>query len=103
MANNSVNPEITSDTQMIFTVDNFSDSDSDFQNIRLGAERVVKRDEFETTSPSHWLIFSLALGLKKRESPVISYDECCEIAKEFKLPMVKNSMKHYSSFTLKWD
>ena len=72
--------QFSSETQMIFTVDNFSNNDSDFQKIRSAVERVVVREEFQMTSPAHWLIFSLAL--RKLESPVISYDECFEIAKE---------------------
>ena len=72
--------EFSSETQMVFTVDNFSNNDSDFQKIRSAVERVVVRDEFQMTSPAHWLIFSLAL--RTLESPVISYDECFEIAKE---------------------
>ena len=75
--------EFASETQMIFTVDNFSNSDSDFQNIRSAVERVVIRDEFQMTSPAHWLIFSLAL--RKLESPVVSYDKCFETAKEFNI------------------
>ena len=71
--------EFASPTQLIFTVNNFSESDLDFQNIRSAFERVVVRDEFRMTSPSHWLIFSLAL--RKLTSDVISYDLCLEIAR----------------------
>ena len=72
--------EFASPTQLVFTVNNFSDSDSDFQNIRSAFERVVVRDEFRMTSPSHWLIFSLAL--RKLTSDVISYDLCLEVAQQ---------------------
>ena len=72
--------EFSSPTQLIFTVNNFSVSDSDFQNIRSAFERVVVRDEFQMTSPSHWLIFSLAL--RKLTSDVIGYDQCLEIARQ---------------------
>ena len=72
--------EFASPTQLIFSVNNFSESDSDFQNIRLAFERVVERDEFHMTSPSHWLIFSLAL--RKLKSDVISYDLCLEVARQ---------------------
>ena len=72
--------EFASPTQLIFIVNNFSDSDLDFQNIRSAFERVVVRDEFRMTSPSHWLIFSLAL--RKLTSDVISYDLCLEIARQ---------------------
>jgi GTPase SAR1 family protein len=72
--------EFASPTQLIFTVNNFSESDSDFQNIRSAFERVVVRDEFRMTSPSHWLLFSLAL--RRLTSDVISYDACLGIARE---------------------
>ena len=72
--------EFASPTQLIFTVNNFSKSDLDFQNIRSAFERVVLRDEFRMTSPSHWLIFSLAL--RKLKSDVISYDLCLEVARQ---------------------
>ena len=53
--------EYASPSQLIFTVNNFSESDSDFQNIRSAVERVVMRGEFQMSSPAHWPIFSLAL------------------------------------------
>ena len=67
-------------SQMIFTVDNFSKDESDFNDIRLAVDRVVIRDEFKMTSPAHWLIFSLAL--RKIKSPVITYKECMDIGKQ---------------------
>ena len=72
--------EFASPMQLIFTVNNFSESDIDFQSIRSAFEEVVIRDEFHMTSPSHWLIFSLAL--RKLESNIISYDLCLEIARQ---------------------
>ena len=72
--------EFASPTQLIFTVNNFSKTESDFQSIRSAFERVVVRGEFHMTSPSHWLIFSLAL--RKLTSNVISYDLCLEIARQ---------------------
>ena len=72
--------EFASPTQLIFTVDNFSESDSDFQKIRTAVERVVVRDEFQMTCPAHWLIYSLAL--RHVQSRVVSYDHCLEIAKQ---------------------
>ena len=67
-------------TRLIFAVNNFSMSDVEFKNIRLAVERVVVRNEFQMTSPAHWLIFSLAL--RKLEPYVISFEECLEIAKQ---------------------
>ena len=72
--------EFATDTQLIFSVDNFSESDLDFKAIRSAVERVIVRDEFQMTSPAHWLIFSLAL--RKLESDVVSYDQCLEIARQ---------------------
>ena len=71
-------------SQMIFTVNNFSENESDFHDIRSAVHRVVIRDEFKMTSPAHWLIFSLAL--RKIKSPVITYKECLEIGKQCGLP-----------------
>ena len=71
--------EFASSTRLIFAVNNFSDSDVEFKNIRLAVERVVVRNEFQMTSPAHWLIFSLAL--RKLKPYVISFGECLEIAK----------------------
>ena len=74
--------EFATDTQLIFAVNNFSESDSDFKDIRLAVERVIVRDEFQMTSPAHWLIFSLALRKLDQESEVVSYNQCLEIAKQ---------------------
>ena len=71
--------EFASPSQLIFTVNNFSDDDCDFLNIRLAVERIVKRNEFQMTSPVQWLIFSLAI--RKVRSDIISYSECLQIAK----------------------
>ena len=72
--------EFASPSQLIFTVNNFSESESDFQGIRSAVERVVMRGDFQMTSPAHWLIFSLAL--RKLEHPVVSYDHCYKIAQQ---------------------
>jgi GTPase SAR1 family protein len=71
--------EYASRSQLIFTVNNFSDSDSDFQSIRSAVERVVVRGEFQMSSPAHWLVFSLAL--RKLDCHVVNYDHCFDIAK----------------------
>ena len=72
--------EFASPSQLIFTVSNFSDDESGFNNIRSAVERVVGRDEFQMTSPSHWLIFSLVL--RQLKPYVVSYDVCLEIARQ---------------------
>ena len=71
--------EFASSTRLIFAVNNFSESDVEFKNIRSAVERIVVRNEFQMTSPAHWLIFSLAL--RKLKPYVISFEECLEIAK----------------------
>ena len=73
--------EYASPSQLMFTVNNLSESDSDFQNIRSAVERVVMRGEFQMSSPAHWLIFSLAL--RKLDFHVVNYDHCFDIAKQY--------------------
>ena len=72
--------EFASEGQMMFAVNNFSQDDIAFQEIRSAVERIVERHEFEMVSPSHWLIFSLALRRLKAE--IVSYEECFEVAKQ---------------------
>ena len=72
--------EFASPSQLIFAVNNFSEDESDFQNIRTSVERVVERSDFQMTSPAHWLIFSLVL--RQIKSDIISYDQCREIARQ---------------------
>ena len=72
--------EFASPSQLIFTVNNFSKKESDFQDMRTAVERVVERDAFKMTSPAHWLIFSLVL--RQIKSDVITYDQCREIARQ---------------------
>ena len=72
--------EFASPSQLIFTVSNFSDNESGFNDIRSAVERVVGRDEFQMTSPAHWLIFSLVL--RQLKPYVVSYDVCLEIARQ---------------------
>ena len=72
--------EFASPSQLMFTVSNFSDNESDFKDIRSAVERVVGRNEFQMTSPAHWLIFSLVL--RQLKPYVISHDVCLEIARE---------------------
>ena len=69
--------------QMIFTVNNLSKDDKDFEKIRLGLQKAVERGkEFTITCPSTWLIFSLILRAKHESSRVLSYYDCLVIAKQ---------------------
>ena len=72
--------EYASTSRLIFAVNNFSESDLEFHNIRSAVEHVVERDQFQMTSPVHWLIYSLAL--RKLKHDVISFDKCFEVAKQ---------------------
>ena len=66
--------------QMIFTVNNFSESDSDFQHIRSSVQRVIDTGDFRMTTPAHWLIYSLVL--RQLKSRIESYDNCFRIARD---------------------
>ena len=72
--------ELASDSQFIFPVNNFSEDETDFRMIRSAVERVVVRDQFQMTSPAHWLIYSLSI--RKLKGSVVSYNECFELAKQ---------------------
>ena len=72
--------EFASEDQMMFAVNNFSQDETAFQEIRSAVERVVERHEFEMVSPSRWLIYSLALRRLKAE--IVSYEDCFEVAKQ---------------------
>ena len=72
--------EFASEDQMMFAVNNFSQDEITFQEIRSAVERIVERHEFEMVSPSRWLIYSLALRRLKDE--IMSYEECFEVAKQ---------------------
>ena len=71
--------QFSSAHQLIFTVNNFSESDTDFISIRLALERIASKKEFQMTPPAHWLIFSLVL--RKLKPNIISYRVAQEIAK----------------------
>ena len=71
--------------QLIFTVNNLSKYDDDFQKIRKAVQQAVERKhykEFTVKCPSSWLIFSLILRTKHKSSQVLSFDECFNIAQE---------------------
>ena len=71
--------EFAKSDQMIFTVNNFSESDSDFQLIRTSVQRVIDRGTFRMTTPSHWLVYSLVL--RQLNSRIESYESCFRIAR----------------------
>ena len=65
--------EFSSESQLIFTVNNLSEDDSDFKKIRSSVERVVQRSNFKMSYPSHWLIFSLIVRQQMIKESVISF------------------------------
>jgi GTPase SAR1 family protein len=68
---------------LIFTVNNLSKDDDDFQKIRFAVQQTVeKRKEFTVQCPSSWLIFSLILREKHKSSRVLRLEDCFKIAQE---------------------
>ena len=72
--------QFASETQMIFSVSNLDSYDSDFQQIRLAVERIVKTGEYKMSSPAQWMIYSLVL--RQLQGRVETYNDCFAIAKE---------------------
>ena len=72
--------EFASEEQLIFTVNNFSESDSDFHAIRLRVDNLMKQKQYLMTFPSNWLAFSFIL--KRLKNQVISFDQCFNLAKQ---------------------
>ena len=67
--------------QMLLTVNNLSEDDSDFERVRKAVENVINQDEFKVRAPPQWLILSLVLRQEVAQ-PVISYKQCRSLAKE---------------------
>ena len=72
--------EFSSESQLIFTVNNLSEDDSDFDKIKSSVEQVVKHPNFKMSYPSHWLIFSLVLRQQMIRDSIITFDQCFAIA-----------------------
>ena len=68
--------------RLIFTVNNLSQDDTDFQMIRSAVQQKVRQNEFTVQCPSSWLIFSLILHEKHKSSRVLSLEDCFQIAQE---------------------
>ena len=69
--------------RMIFTVNNLSKHDQDFQRIRLAVQQTIERKkEFTVTCPSSWLVFSLILRAKHKSIQALHFDDCFNIAHE---------------------
>ena len=77
--------EESDEHRLIFTVNNLSKDDSDFQKIRFAVQQTVERrrqKEFTVQCPSSWLIFSLILHEKYKSSQVLRLEHCFQIAQE---------------------
>ena len=72
----------SSESQLIFTVNNFSKDDSDFKKIRSSVDQAVRRGEFRMSYPAHWLIFNLVLHQQMIRDRIISYQQCFAVAKD---------------------
>jgi hypothetical protein len=69
--------------RMIFTVNNLSNHDQDFQKIRFAVQQTVERKkQFTVTCPSSWLVFSLILRAKHKSIQALHIDDCFKIAHE---------------------
>ena len=73
--------EHASENQLIFALNNFSESDSEFDAIRSRVHEIMDRGEYEMEFPKHWLAYSFAL--KNIDPQITTLDHCFEIAKEF--------------------
>ena len=70
---------------LLFTVNNLSKDDDDFQKIRFAVQQTVERrclKEYTVRCPSSWLIFSLILREKHKSSRVLRLKDCFKIAQE---------------------
>ena len=71
-----------SETQMVFTINNASDveSEKDAQKIRDAFQKIA--DGFKVCTPAPWLIFSILLQYMSEKGSVVSKSECFAIAQE---------------------
>ena len=68
--------------QLMFTVNNFAEEQTDFYDIQLRLQKEVEEcDNFAIECPSTWLIFSLILRAKHTLDNVLSYSHCFNLAK----------------------
>ena len=77
--------ENNSESRLLFTVNNLSKDDNDFQKIRFAVQQTVEEKcnkEFTVKCPSSWLIFSLILREKHKSNRVMEIEDCFKIAQE---------------------
>ena len=81
--------------RLMFTVDNYSKSEEDFERIRSRvSEIVIGRDEFAIDYPISYLLFSLDLENMKKS--IVSFDECVSLAAQHGIS--KDQVKHLLRF-----
>ena len=70
--------------RLIFTVNNLSSDDDEFQKIRSAVQQTVERNDhmFTIECPSSWLVLSLILRAKHKSEQVLSLEKCFSIAQE---------------------
>ena len=69
--------EFASENQLIFTVNNLAEDDSDFSHIRSRVEAIANNRKYQMSIPMHWLVFSLVI--RSLHGRVESYDECFKV------------------------
>ena len=77
--------EDSSECRLLFTVNNLSEDDDDFQKIRFAVQQTVEEKynkEFTVQCPSSWLIFSLILREKHKSCRVLRLEDSFKIAQE---------------------
>ena len=81
--------------RLMFTVDNYSENEEDFECIRSRiSEIVIGRDEFAIDYPISYLQFSLDLENMKKS--IVSFDECVALAAQYGIS--KDQVKHLLRF-----
>jgi len=73
-----------SETQMVFTINNVSDDESekDANEIRDAFQKLGNADDFKVHTPSTWLIFGILVQHEYAQDSVISKRDCFELAQE---------------------
>ena len=81
--------------RLMFTVDNYSKSEEDFERIRSRvSEIVIGRDEFTIDYPISYLQFSLDFENMKKS--IVSFDECVSLAAQYGIS--RDQVKHLLRF-----
>ena len=73
------------ESRLIFTVNNLSVDDGDFQKIRFAVQQTVEDKcctQFTVQCPSSWLIFSLVLREKHKSNQILTLEGAFKIAQE---------------------